>query len=174
MRTAASCPCRCPGGKDRTSGAIEAATKKEKGNHMKRATKLFATAAAVALGTVGVASAQTLDKVKKQGQLSCGVNIGLAGFSAPDDKGNWTGLDVDYCRAIAAAVLGDANKVRYVPTTAKERFTALLSGEIDVLNRNTTWSLARDSSLGLSFVGVNYYDGQGLIVKKSLGVKSAT
>jgi len=145
----------------------------EKGNHMKRATMLFATAAAVALGTAGVASAQTLDKVKKQGQLSCGVNIGLAGFSAPDDKGNWTGLDVDYCRAIAAAVLGDANKVRYVPTTAKERFTALQSGEIDVLNRNTTWSLARDSSLGLSFVGVNYYDGQGLIVKKSLGVKSA-
>jgi general L-amino acid transport system substrate-binding protein len=112
--------------------------------------------------------------VKKQGTLSCGVNTGLAGFSAPDDKGAWTGLDVDYCKAIAAAVLGDANKVRYVPTTAKERFTALQSGEIDVLNRNTTWTLARDSSLGLSFAGVNYYDGQGLLVRKSLGVKSAT
>jgi general L-amino acid transport system substrate-binding protein len=154
-------------------GSIEATTKMEKGNHMKRATRLLATAAAIALGTTGVASAQTLDKVKKQGQLSCGVNVGLAGFSAPDDKGNWTGLDVDYCRAIAAAVLGDASKVRFVPTTAKERFTALQSGEIDVLNRNTTWTMGRDSSLGLSFVGVNYYDGQGLIVKKSLGVKSA-
>ncbi len=141
---------------------------------MKRATKLFAAAAAVVVGTAGAAGAQTLDKVKKQGTLSCGVNVGLAGFSAPDDKGAWTGLDVDYCKAIAAAVLGDANKVRYVPTTAKERFTALQSGEIDVLNRNTTWTLARDSSLGLSFAGVNYYDGQGLMVKKSLGVKSAT
>jgi general L-amino acid transport system substrate-binding protein len=141
---------------------------------MKRATKLIAAAAAIVVGTAGAAGAQTLEKVKKQGTLSCGVNVGLAGFSAPDDKGNWTGLDVDYCKAVAAAVLGDAKKVRYVPTTAKERFTALQSGEIDVLSRNTTWTLGRDSSLGLSFVGVNYYDGQGLMVKKSLGVKSAT
>jgi general L-amino acid transport system substrate-binding protein len=141
---------------------------------MKATNKLFAIAAAALVGTAGVASAQTLDRVKQRGTLSCGVNVGLAGFSAPDDKGNWTGLDVEYCRAIAAAVLGDAKKVRYVPTTAKERFTALQSGEIDVLNRNTTWTLARDSSLGLSFVGTNYYDGQGLMVKKALNVKSGT
>jgi general L-amino acid transport system substrate-binding protein len=141
---------------------------------MKPTNKLLAAAAAVLVGTAGAAGAQTLDKVKKQGTLSCGVNTGLAGFSAPDDKGNWTGLDVDYCRAIAAAVLGDATKVRFVPTTAKERFTALQSGEIDVLNRNTTWTMGRDSSLGLSFAGVNYFDGQGMMVKKSLGVKSAT
>lgn len=139
---------------------------------MKSTTKLIAIAAAAFVGTAGVASAQTLDKVKKAGTLSCGVNTGLAGFSAPDDKGNWTGLDVDYCRAVAAAVLGDAKKVRFVPTTAKERFTALQSGEIDVLSRNTTWTLARDSSLGLSFVGTNYYDGQGLMVKKALNIKS--
>ena len=140
---------------------------------MKSATKFFAVAAAALIGTAGAASAQTLDRVKQRGQLSCGVNVGLAGFSAPDDKGNWTGLDVEYCRAIAAAVLGDATKVRFVPTTAKERFTALQSGEIDVLSRNTTWTLGRDSSLGLSFAGTNYYDGQGLMVKKALKVKSA-
>jgi general L-amino acid transport system substrate-binding protein len=140
---------------------------------MKSTTKLFALTTAVLVGTAGVASAQTLDRVKQRGTLSCGVNVGLVGFSAPDDKGNWTGFDVDYCRAIAAAVLGDATKVRFVPTTAKERFTALQSGEIDVLNRNTTWTLARDSSLGLSFVGTNYYDGQGLMVKTALKVKSA-
>jgi general L-amino acid transport system substrate-binding protein len=140
---------------------------------MKSTTKLIAIAAAALVGTAGVASAQTLEKVKKAGTLSCGVNTGLAGFSAPDDKGNWTGLDVEYCRAIAAATLGDATKVRFVPTTAKERFTALQSGEIDVLVRNTTWTLARDSSLGLSFAGVNYYDGQGLMVKKALKLASA-
>ena len=140
---------------------------------MKSTTKYFAIAAAALVATASAAGAQTLDRVKQRGTLSCGVNVGLAGFSAPDDKGNWTGLDVEYCRALAAAVLGDATKVRYVPTTAKERFTALQSGEIDVLNRNTTWTLARDSSLGLSFVGTNYYDGQGLMVKKSINVKSA-
>jgi general L-amino acid transport system substrate-binding protein len=139
---------------------------------MKSTHKLFAIAAAALVGSAGVAGAQTLDRVKQRGTLSCGVNTGLAGFSAPDDKGNWTGLDVEYCRAIAAAVLGDAKKVRYVPTTAKERFTALQSGEIDVLSRNTTWTLARDSSLGLSFVGANYYDGQGLMVRTALNVKS--
>jgi general L-amino acid transport system substrate-binding protein len=130
---------------------------------------------AALVATAGVASAQTktLDTVKSRGTLSCGVNVGLAGFSQPDDKGNWTGLDVDYCKAIAAAVLGDATKVKYVPTTAKERFTALQSGEIDVLIRNTTWTTARDSSLGLIFAGVNYYDGQGFMVKASLGVKTA-
>lgn len=135
----------------------------------------FGLVTALALsGTSGAAFAQarTLDAVKSRGMLNCGVNVGLAGFAQPDDKGNWTGFDVDYCKAIAAAVLGDASKVKYVPTTAKERFTALQSGEIDVLVRNTTWTLARDSSLGLSFTGVNYYDGQGFMVKKSLGVKS--
>jgi general L-amino acid transport system substrate-binding protein len=119
------------------------------------------------------AQTKTLDLVKQRGSLTCGVTVGLAGFGQPDDKGNWTGLDIDYCRAIAAAVFGDDKKVKYVPTTAKERFTALQSGEIDVLIRNTTWTMSRDSALGLSFTGVNYYDGQGFMVKKSLGVKSA-
>jgi general L-amino acid transport system substrate-binding protein len=142
---------------------------------MKRTLRLALAAAAGIVVAAGVAKAQTkvLDTVKSRGNLSCGVHIGLAGFGQPDDKGNWTGLDVDYCKAIAAAVLGDATKVKYVPTTAKERFTALQSGEIDVLVRTTTWTIARDSSLGLSFTGVNYYDGQGFMVKASLGVKSA-
>jgi general L-amino acid transport system substrate-binding protein len=142
---------------------------------MKRIAKLTVAGAVALVGTAGVAAAQTktLDTVKQRGSLSCGVNVGLAGFSQPDDKGNWTGLDVDYCKAIAAAVFGDPAKVKYVPTTAKERFTALQSGEIDVLIRNTTWTTARDSSLGLIFAGVNYYDGQGFMVKSSLGVKSA-
>jgi general L-amino acid transport system substrate-binding protein len=142
---------------------------------MKPILKGILAGAAALIATSGVASAQTktLDTVKSRGSLSCGVNVGLAGFSQPDDKGNWTGLDVDYCKAIAAAVLGDATKVKYVPTTAKERFTALQSGEIDVLIRNTTWTTARDSSLGLIFAGVNYYDGQGFMVKGSLGVKTA-
>ena len=118
-------------------------------------------------------SGETLKSVKKNGYLRCGVNTGLPGFSAPDSKGKWKGLDVDVCKAIAAAVLGDANKVRYSPLTAKERFTALQSGEIDILSRNTTWTHTRDSSLGLNFGGVTYYDGQGFMVKKSLGVKSA-
>jgi general L-amino acid transport system substrate-binding protein len=131
------------------------------------------SALAVGLGSAASAQEKTLDAVKQRGVLNCAVNIGLAGFSNPDDKGNWTGLDVDYCKAIAAAVLGDPNKVKYIPTTAKERFTALQSGEADVLIRNTTWSMARDSSLGLSFAGVNFYDGQGFMVKKSLGVSSA-
>jgi general L-amino acid transport system substrate-binding protein len=134
---------------------------------------MFCTAVLL-IATAGAASAQqkTLDAVKGRGQLVCGVNVGLAGFSAADDKGVWSGLDVDYCKAIAAAVLGDAAKVRYVATTTKERFTALQSRELDVLARNTTWTLQRDSAQGLSFVGVNYYDGQGFIVKKSAGVKT--
>ncbi len=117
--------------------------------------------------------ADTLADVKKAGILKCGVSTGLAGFSAADEKGNWKGIDVDVCRAVAAAVLGDANKVKYNPLTAKERFTALQSGEIDMLSRNTTWTLTRDTSLGLNFAGVNYYDGQGFMVSKSLGVDSA-
>ena len=102
-----------------------------------------------------------------------GVNTGLAGFSQPDSKGVWKGLDVDLCRAVAAAVFGDANKVRYTPLTAQQRFTALQSGEVDILARNTTWTITRDTSLGLNFVGVNYYDGQGFMVRKDLGVGSA-
>jgi general L-amino acid transport system substrate-binding protein len=105
--------------------------------------------------------------------LSCGVSQGLPGFSSPDDKGNWTGIDVDVCRAIAAAVLGDPSKIKFVPLSAKDRFTALQSGEIDVLSRNTTWTLSRDTSLGANFTGVTYYDGQGFLVKKSLKVNSA-
>ncbi|MBO0763935.1 MAG: amino acid ABC transporter substrate-binding protein [Hyphomicrobiaceae bacterium] len=142
--------------------------------HFARRAALAAVVLAGLAGLTGAASAQTktLDTVKQRGQLVCGVNVGLPGFGAADDKGVWSGLDVDYCKAIAAAVLGDAGKVRYVPTTTKERFTALQSGEIDVLNRNTTWTISRDSSLGLSFAGVNYYDGQGFMVKKAAGVKS--
>jgi general L-amino acid transport system substrate-binding protein len=105
--------------------------------------------------------------------VQCGVNTGLAGFSQPDSKGVWRGIDVDVCRAVAAAVLGDANKVRYTPLTAQQRFTALQSGEVDILSRNTTWTLTRDTSLGLNFVGVNYYDGQGFMVHRKLNVKSA-
>jgi len=119
------------------------------------------------------AQAGTLEDVKARGSLSCGVNTGVPGFSQPDEKNNWTGLDVDTCRAVAAAVLGDANKVSFKPLTTKERFTALQSGEIDVLARNTTWTQTRDTSLGLNFVGVNYYDGQGFLAHKALGVMSA-
>jgi general L-amino acid transport system substrate-binding protein len=133
---------------------------------------------AVALGAAVAlpAAAQqqgTFDIVKARGTLICGVNTGLAGFAAPDSQGVWRGLDVDYCRAVAAAMFGDASKVRYVPTTAQNRFTALQSGEVDVLPRNTTWTLSRDTSLGLDFGGINFYDGQGFMVKKALGVKSA-
>ncbi len=117
--------------------------------------------------------AGTLDEVKKRDSLACGVSTGLPGFSATDEKGHWKGLDVDGCRAIAAAVLGDANKVKYVPLNAKERFTALQSGEIDVLVRGTTWTKHRDTALGLNFAGVNYYDGQGFMVSKKLGITSA-
>lgn len=126
------------------------------------------------LGLAAVsANAATLDDVKAKGFVQCGVNQGLPGFANPDDQGNWTGLDVDLCRGIAAAIFGDASKVKYTPLSAKERFTALQSGEIDVLSRNTTWTMSRDTSLGLNFAGVNYYDGQGFLVRSSLGVKSA-
>ena len=111
--------------------------------------------------------------MRNKGFVQCGVNTGLAGFSLPDSKGVWRGVDVDLCRAVAAAVFGDAGKVRYTPLTAQQRFTALQSGEVDVLARNTTWTLSRDTSLGLNFVGVNYYDGQGFMVHRKLNVKSA-
>ena len=135
--------------------------------------KLAAFFAVVTLHAIGPALAQqkTLDLVKARGQLNCGVNTGLAGFSQPNDKGDWQGLDVDVCRAIAAAIFKDATKVKYVPLTAKERFTALQSGEVDLLSRNTTWTMSRDTTLGLSFAGVTYYDGQSFLVKAALGVK---
>src|SRR5919206_4649598 len=116
----------------------------------------------------------TLKAVTNKGFVQCGVAQGLPGFSSPDERGNWTGIDVDVCRAVAAAIFNDPNKVKYTPLNAKERFTALQSGEIDVLSRNTTWSMQRDTALGLDFPAVNYYDGQGFMAKKSLGVKSAT
>ena len=129
-------------------------------------------AAVLSLST-GVHAGATLDAVKSKGYVQCGVSTGLPGFSAADEKGQFTGIDVDMCRAVAAAVFGDAGKVKYSPLTAKERFTALQSGEIDMLPRNTTWTFTRDTSLGLNFAGVNYYDGQGFLVTKNLGVKSA-
>ncbi|MBI5132371.1 MAG: amino acid ABC transporter substrate-binding protein [Rhodopseudomonas palustris] len=139
---------------------------------MKRVS-LIAAAAVAACVTAQTAGAQTLKTVKDRGMLSCGVSQGLPGFSAPDDKGNWTGLDVDVCRGIAAAIFDDPSKVKFVPLSAKDRFTALQSGEIDVLSRNTTWTLSRDTSLGVNFAGVSYYDGQGFLVKKALKVNSA-
>lgn len=126
------------------------------------------------LATISLAiQANTLKNVQKKGYLSCGVSTGLVGFSSTDSKGHWKGLDVDLCRAIAAATLGNSNKIKFIPLTAKERFIALQSGEIDVLSRVTTWTLTRDASLGLIFAGVNYYDGQGFMVKKALGIKNA-
>lgn len=125
-------------------------------------------------GAAVSAQAGTLEDVKSKGVLSCGVSTGLAGFSQKDEDGNWSGLDVDVCRGVAAAVLGDASKVQYKPLTAKERFTALQSGEIDILSRNTTWTHTRDTSLGLNFAGTVYYDGTGFMVLKSLGVTTAT
>jgi general L-amino acid transport system substrate-binding protein len=116
---------------------------------------------------------KTLDAIKARGQVVCGVNTGLAGFSQADSNGNWSGLDVDICRAIAAAVLGDGNKVKWVPLNAQQRFAALQSGEIDVLSRNTTWTLTRDASLGMFFTGVTYYDGQGFMVPANGKIKSA-
>jgi len=115
----------------------------------------------------------TLAQVKEKGFVQCGVSQGLPGFSNADDSGNWTGLDVDLCRGVAAAVFGDANAVKFTPLSAKQRFTALASGEIDILSRNTTWTMTRDTQLGLNFAGVNYYDGQGMMVPKALGVSSA-
>ena len=135
---------------------------------MKKAILLLAI-----LATPAFAQQSTLDSVRSKGFVQCGVNTGLAGFSQPDSKGVWKGIDVDLCRAVAAAVFGDSNKVRYTPLTAQQRFTALQSGEVDVLARNTTWTVTRDTSLGLNFVGVNYYDGQGFMVHRKLNVKSA-
>src|SRR3954466_1301372 len=131
---------------------------------------------ALAAATIGfgvaAANAGTLDDVKAKGFVQCGVNTGLPGFGNPDASGNYTGFDVDYCRAVAAAVFGDASKVKYTPLGGTERFPALQSGEIDLLVRNTTWTMSRDTTLGFTFAGVNYYDGEGFMVRKSLGVKT--
>ena len=135
-------------------------------------TKVFLGALA-GIGLAGAASAATLDDVKSRGELNCGTNTGLAGFAAPDANGVWEGFDVAICRAVAAAVLGDPMKVKFVPTTGQTRFTALSSGEVDLLARNSTWTFSRDTDLKLDFVGVNYYDGQGFMVRKDLGVTSA-
>ena len=120
-----------------------------------------------------MAQAGTLETVKGRGQLICGVNTTLAGFGIPDSSGAWTGLDVDYCRAVAASVLGDATKVKYIPLSAKDRFTALQSGEIDMLARNSTWTSSRDATLGIMFAATNFYDGQGFMVRKKQNVSSA-
>jgi general L-amino acid transport system substrate-binding protein len=138
---------------------------------------LFAAALVAAASVcVGNAQAQTgglLAQVKSRGVLICGVGPGLAGFGIPDAQGNWSGLDVDLCKGIAAAIFNDPSKVKYIPLSSKDRFTALQSGEVDLLSRNTTWTMSRDTSLGLNFAGVNYYDGQGFMVRKKLGVDSA-
>ena len=143
-----------------------------KGLIMKRLATAFAIATVLAFG-MQAAGAQTLKAVKDRGQLVCGANGSLAGFGMPDPQGNWTGFDVDFCRAIAAAIFNDPTKVKFVPLTAANRFTALQSGEIDVLARNTTWTMSRDTSLGIDFAAVNYYDGQGFMVRKVLKVSSA-
>jgi general L-amino acid transport system substrate-binding protein len=139
---------------------------------MKRVTLVVALAA-VSTFVAGSVCAQTLKTVRDRGALQCGVSQGLPGFSTPDDRGHWTGLDVDLCRAIAAAIFDDPNKVKYAPLSAKDRFTALQTKEIDVLSRNSTWTMLRDTQLGLLFAGVNYYDGQGFMVRKALKVNSA-
>jgi len=139
-------------------------------NHLKT---LVAGIALVAGMSTAAHAASTLESVKAAGKVKCGVNTGLAGFAAPNDQGVWAGLDIDLCKAVAAAVFGDANKVEYKPLNAEQRFTALQSGEVDLLSRNSTWTLSRDSQLGLDFVAVNYYDGQGFMVRKDLGVSSA-
>ena len=143
-----------------------------KGLIMKRLATAFAIATVLAFG-MQAAGAQTLKAVKDRGQLVCGANGSLAGFGIHDPQGNWTGFDVDFCRAIAAAIFNDPTKVKFVPLTAANRFTALQSGEIDVLARNTTWTMSRDTSLGIDFAAVNYYDGQGFMVRKVLKVSSA-
>jgi general L-amino acid transport system substrate-binding protein len=140
---------------------------------MKRAIATIAVGVAATLVASAASAQATLNNVKQKGFLTCGSNPGLAGFGVPDAQGNWTGLDVDFCRALAAAIFNDPTKVRFIPLSAKDRFTALQSGEVDVLARNSTWSMSRDTQLGLDFPAVNYYDGQGFMVRKKLGVASA-
>jgi general L-amino acid transport system substrate-binding protein len=145
-----------------------------KGLNMKRLATALAIATLFAFGTQAAWSqSATLKAVKDRGELWCGSNGQLAGFGMPDPQGNWTGFDVEFCRAIAAAIFNDPTKVKFVPLTAANRLTALQSGEIDVLSRNTTWTMSRDTSLGIDFAAVNYYDGQGFMVHKALKVSSA-
>jgi general L-amino acid transport system substrate-binding protein len=140
---------------------------------MKRLLSTFALAGAMGLCAFGAQAATKLEKVKSKGFVQCGVSQGLPGFSNPNDKGEWSGLDVEFCRAVAAAIFGDATKVKFTPLSAKDRFTALQSGDIDILSRNTTWTITRDTSLGLNFTGVTYYDGQGFMIRKDKKVNSA-
>ncbi len=140
---------------------------------MKRTIATVALSLAACLAATAASAQATLNNVKQKGFFACGSNPALGGFGVPDAQGNWTGFDVDLCRAIAAAIFNDATKVRFIPLSAKDRFTALQSGEVDVLVRNTTWTMSRDTQLGLDFTGVNYYDGQGFMVRKKLGVSSA-
>jgi general L-amino acid transport system substrate-binding protein len=145
--------------------------------YLKQLTSLVAMVAvlfAFTTETMAAKKSKTLKNTQKKGFVRCGVSQGLPGFSNADAAGNWTGVDVDVCRAVAAAVLGDANKVKFTPLSAKERFTALTSGEIDILSRNTTWTLSRDADIGLTFVGVNFYDGQGFMVRKDSGITSTS
>jgi len=140
---------------------------------MKKLSLIAAGVALTAIAAGGAQAQQTLEQVKKRGQVICGVAQSLPGFANPDPQGNWAGFDVEMCRAVSAAIFGDPKRVKFVPTTAKERFTALQSGEVDFLARNTTWTMSRDTQLGFDFVGVNFYDGQGFMVPKKLGVKNA-
>ena len=140
---------------------------------MKRTLLSFVVGTAACVVAAGAAGAGTLDDVKTKGFVQCGVSTGLAGFALPDSSNNWTGIDVDFCHALAAAIFKDPSKVKYTPLNAKERFTALQSGEVDLLSRNTTWTMGRDTALGLKFAGVMYYDGQGFMVHKSMGITSA-
>ena len=140
---------------------------------MKKLVRLSVLVAGATCLTTAAFAGPTLDQVKKRGQVVCGVNPGIAGFGLPDDKGNWTGFDVDFCRAVASAIFNDRTKVRFVPLTAKDRFTALQSGEIDILSRNTTYTQSREVGQGLEFGAITYYDGQGFMVRKKLNVSSA-
>ncbi len=135
--------------------------------------KRIMVAAAALAGIAGMSAAATLDDVKAKGHVQCGINTGLVGFAYTDADGNWHGFDVDYCRAMAAAIFGDGQAVKFTNTTGKTRFPALASGEIDVLARNTTWTFSRDTDLKQTFAGINYYDGQGFMIHASLGVESA-
>jgi general L-amino acid transport system substrate-binding protein len=138
-----------------------------------RTAALFAASVVAVTTALAQAGGDTLQQVKQRGALHCGVGPGLAGFGMPDAAGVWSGLDVDFCRAIAAAIFDDPAKVKFIPLSAKDRFTALQAGEVDVLSRNTTWTMSRDTALGLNFGPPNYYDGQGFMVRRKLGVTSA-
>ena len=140
---------------------------------MKHLSIAAAVGLTVALASGAAMAGKDLDAIKARGAVICGVPTGTAGFAVADSQGKWVGLDVDVCRAVSAAIFGEAEKVKYVPLTSQQRFTALQSGEVDILSRNTTYTLTRDTALGLDFTGINYYDGQGFMVAKKLGVKSA-